>query len=1200
MNVNRVSQHSAPHFHGSSVFPPTGSPAGDKFISGVSISMFLCFFLLLRSAASPFWNPTGEPRRAASTSFYFNLSCFLYIWVLSSTTLTVLPHFSSHYNGVIAAALFFPMMFSSVATLLTGRFIVRLLYFTIKSGTCLFQPTTQQQAIDGNTSERTSTNTCSRGGGDKYGKMNVWEIIKSRKQKRRKAEALPKMIPFHRPFRKLAKSAATISAIFSLLHAHCWSRTLSVFKTHKDDGAGAVCRVIFSPFVPENGIGADEGCVWILWAICMGAMILFFAQDEFNGFHYRPIPEDTKLTRSMSNSASDDADDSDECSDPLDYSSDDSDPDPKVIMKDLRKRGIFSPRNKVEAPKDTLPMVPWLSLLAASSLGDIFLQLVVFMGRVDARAMQPALQDRKTWYSNDTKGQKLNLKDATEAFTHLQEKYPGCMFDYSKKSKSHKDGFWFDFMADCGDGFNSSYQVARLLAQQELTVNTGKGKGAKKMRLPRGELLVLGGDLAYPFPSEENYEKRFFRTFEDAMAPPPSFRRAKIATNKFNMSVKGWQKDLCFDDGYIQESDTQEDRHDQYKGPSTFVVPGNHDWHDGSATFSRFILCREWLGGWFMPQQRSYFAIKLPNGWWVFGMDCALSADIDIEQFKFFADVADKAVKSTDSVVLVNHEPHWVTDFENGKSGNDLSERNIQELMDHYLKGKVRVRLAGDLHHYTRHIPVASSKRPLRRSRSFSFDDMPTKRVCNDTITDRMVEPFEEESKPDLIVSGGGGAFLHGVHGYAKDITVGPKERKYSRVATYPSESVSRRLGWLNMWNFRWRNWRCDLVFAFLYLGIVSSLYPLCGILDEYEDFNPQHDHFFLVLWLLKKIWSLIMRIVSAEKWSLLSCSGFFIIALALQTPEHHVKPAKRFFVVFCHGLAHISAALSCLIFLQCVTEWSVREGIVSIMKSTEDRHVYSTPVGGISASIYGEYKEHFYPILNNFTTNDSSFPRWDLAWWDSGDTMRSIINAIRHFVEYASSTGNFLFSTVPLLKTTLNFFDLPSVVAQNHHDMCAILCASGVECLDSHDASRYLSIKREVFVPYLAAITLYFIFLAIPIGASIFGTWLSFCLNILKCQNDLGFSSLTIQHYKNFIKLHIKNNGELDIYAIGLEKVPTKWIKDPRHGNHTKRKGGTRSISPSWLLKTPSKWIPMREARCHVPQIVDHTSIPKRRIKSA
>ncbi len=65
---------SSPIFHGSSVIPPTGSPAGDTFISGVSITMLLCFFLLLRSTASPFWNPT------VSSEFFFFVLKKKHVW----------------------------------------------------------------------------------------------------------------------------------------------------------------------------------------------------------------------------------------------------------------------------------------------------------------------------------------------------------------------------------------------------------------------------------------------------------------------------------------------------------------------------------------------------------------------------------------------------------------------------------------------------------------------------------------------------------------------------------------------------------------------------------------------------------------------------------------------------------------------------------------------------------------------------------------------------------------------------------------------------------------------------------------------------------------------------------------------------------------------------------------------------------------
>ena len=149
--------------------------------------------------------------------------------------------------------------------------------------------------------------------------------------------------------------------------------------------------------------------------------------------------------------------------------------------------------------------VPWLSLFAASCAIDIFLQLMVFDGRVDGRSMQSALQKnsisthRGDRSCNENENGKSGIETNRKKFRHLQEQYPGCIFDYSSNLKSDKNGgLWFDFMSDCGDGFNPSYQVARMLAQPFLMTTHNN----EEMCLPRGQFLVNGGDLAYPKPNE--------------------------------------------------------------------------------------------------------------------------------------------------------------------------------------------------------------------------------------------------------------------------------------------------------------------------------------------------------------------------------------------------------------------------------------------------------------------------------------------------------------------------------------------------------------------------------------------------------------------------------------------------------------------------------------------------------------------------
>src|SRR5262245_55233763 len=59
---------------------------------------------------------------------------------------------------------------------------------------------------------------------------------------------------------------------------------------------------------------------------------------------------------------------------------------------------------------------------------------------------------------------------------------------------------WFDFVADVGDGFDATYSVASLLAAPQLDL--------AGTTLPRGQMLVMGGDEVYPAASYQAYEDR--------------------------------------------------------------------------------------------------------------------------------------------------------------------------------------------------------------------------------------------------------------------------------------------------------------------------------------------------------------------------------------------------------------------------------------------------------------------------------------------------------------------------------------------------------------------------------------------------------------------------------------------------------------------------------------------------------------------
>ena len=76
---------------------------------------------------------------------------------------------------------------------------------------------------------------------------------------------------------------------------------------------------------------------------------------------------------------------------------------------------------------------------------------------------------------------------------------------------------WVDYVSDLGDGFNSTYTVAYLLAQPELEF------GGETTQ--RGRILVMGGDQVYPVPKRSHYENRLLGPYRAAMPNPPSERR---------------------------------------------------------------------------------------------------------------------------------------------------------------------------------------------------------------------------------------------------------------------------------------------------------------------------------------------------------------------------------------------------------------------------------------------------------------------------------------------------------------------------------------------------------------------------------------------------------------------------------------------------------------------------------------------------
>ena len=61
-------------------------------------------------------------------------------------------------------------------------------------------------------------------------------------------------------------------------------------------------------------------------------------------------------------------------------------------------------------------------------------------------------------------------------------------------------------------------------------------------------------------------------------------------------------------------------------------------------------------------------------------------------------------------------------------------------------------------------------------------------------------------------------------------------------------------------------------------------------------------------------------------------------------------------------------------------------------------------------------------------------------------------------------------------------------------------------------------------------------------VGSFLMGVYLLISLNVFGRHSNEAFSSLRIEDFKNFLRLHIAKDGSLTIFPIGIERVPRKW----------------------------------------------------------
>ena len=418
-----------------------------------------------------------------------------------------------------------------------------------------------------------------------------------------------------------------------------------------------------------------------------------------------------------------------------------------------------------------------------------------------------------------------------------------CEIDETRR----RDEIWIDYVADLGEGWNATYAVAYHLAEdfREFEYRDAQTGEQRRERTERGDVLIFGGDQVYPTAGREEYDQRLVKPYEQAYPA------------------------------------RQRETH-----PHAFAIPGNHDWYDSLISFSRLFCSKRWFSGWRTRQSRSYFALKLPHGWWLLGTDIQLDSDLDAPQVEYFKGIAAQ-MRDTDRIILCNAEPHWIFAKAYGKLDPSYNESNLF-FLEKMLSKRIAVFIAGDLHHYRRH-----------------------------EATDK--------SSTQKITAGGGGAFLHPTHAGRIGMDVTTLEEKssgriFQQRTCFPPEDVSRRLCWRNLFfpllkgNQSW---------TFGFLTAVLYLLTTLAVVSDFKHIEETASGIRSVVGLKNIIGTALHTVLNSPGtlfWVLITILGFVLF-----TDTHSKK--YKWIMGSLHACAHIisafSVALASIYFVRYLTTWT-------------------------------------------------------------------------------------------------------------------------------------------------------------------------------------------------------------------------------------------------------------------------------------
>lgn len=275
--------------------------------------------------------------------------------------------------------------------------------------------------------------------------------------------------------------------------------------------------------------------------------------------------------------------------------------------------------------------------------------------------------------------------------------------------QEEEGAFWFDYIADAGDGMCAMYSIASLCLSDlwsaqspdpagpdviAFAQNDARFNGAATQRLPRGQFLLVGGDTSYHIADYWTLIERF--------QTPVTWAHAALQPTQPSARVRR----------------------------PIFGLPGNHDYYDFLDGFGRQfrrptspegvpntlgLKPQLDLPGFKRCQNASYAAIAMPYGWWLWAVDCE-NGRIDLRQQNFFrrlnggvppaklivatpepTTVCGRKAKSHDKIPGVFH--HLLAHV-NGVREPFLANGELEN-------GRCRLDLSGDHHKYERYWGMA-------------------------------------------------------------------------------------------------------------------------------------------------------------------------------------------------------------------------------------------------------------------------------------------------------------------------------------------------------------------------------------------------------------------------------------------------------------------------------------------------------------